>query len=410
MSEFSVIGSGALICSGKCSYCSATSVQECDYEGKNIKKEDFGKIIWDWDGLKKTFDTNPIIQEAIQKGQVLTLNWWAAEPLDFYQDAEKYWSWVEKTYPNLKFVTFISTNGIPLARKKVVEWVYKMHERWGLTLQLSHDGVGQRIRTRNFDPLYSPSTKDVIVKLAQDGILTMINATLNQFNCSPMANFAYFQKWRYENHLENTDLNLIKLNHNNDAEYTGPFRLRGENLDRYMHEMEILWMNSYVAPNEDPYWKPYKGYFTNQMTRWELKGNNEGGCEAFSKGHKDWTWCCNTKGEYVFCQLCSDPETNPNPNCEQSEACKDCEFREYNDCHPCPDMVQSKECHYKKAYIRTVLRMKDFCKIVDGQRSRIAQLEAELRGQQQSCNCNRPQQGNGNPSMYVPGRQLDSYR
>ena len=75
-----------------------------------------------------------------------------------------------------------------------------------------------------------------------------------------------------------------------------------------------------------------------------------------------------------------------------------------------PDMVQSKECHYKKAYIRTVLRMKDFCKIVDGQRKRIAQLEAELRGQQQSCNCNRPQQGNGNPSMYVPGRQLDRYR
>lgn len=76
LAEFSVIGSGALICSGKCSYCSATSVQECDYEGKNIKKEDFGKIIWDWDGLKKVFDTNPIIQEAIKTSSVLTLNWW----------------------------------------------------------------------------------------------------------------------------------------------------------------------------------------------------------------------------------------------------------------------------------------------------------------------------------------------
>ena len=260
----------------------------------------------------------------------------AAEPLDFYQDAEKYWDWVKENYPTLKFTAFISTNGIPLARKKVVEWVYKMHEKYGLTLQLSHDGVGQRVRTRTFDPLYSPSTRDTIVKLVKDGILTMINATLNQYNCSPMANFAYFQKWRYDNHLENTKLDLIKLNHNNDAEYTGPFRLRDERLNRYMHEMETLWMNAYVAADNDPYWLPYKGYFVNQMTRWDLKDNNEGGCEAFSKGHKDWTWCCNTKGEYVFCQLCSDPTTNPNPNCEQSEVCKDCEFREMNDCHPCP--------------------------------------------------------------------------
>ena len=74
--EFSIVGAGALICSGKCSYCSATSVQECDYEGKNIKKEDFGKVVWDWNGVKKIFDTNTIIQEAIKTSSNIVLNWW----------------------------------------------------------------------------------------------------------------------------------------------------------------------------------------------------------------------------------------------------------------------------------------------------------------------------------------------
>lgn len=388
MSEFSIVGAGALICSGKCSYCSATSVQECDYEGKNIKKEDFGKIIWDWAGVTKIFNTNPIIQDAIKKRQSIVLNWWAAEPLDFYQDAEKYWDWVHEHYPDLQFSAFISTNGIPLARKKVVEWVYRMHEKYGLELQISHDGVGQRVRTRTFDPLYSPSTRDTIVKMVKDGIITMVNATLNQYNCSPMANFAYFQKWRYDNHLETTNLRLIKLNHNNDSGYTGPFRLKGENLDRYMHEMETIWMHSYISDPKDPYWVPYRNYFENQMTRWELK-NGEGGCESFSKGHRDWTWCCNTKGEYVFCQLCSDPTTNPNPNCEQAENCKHCEFRNYNECWPCPDMQMSEDCEYKKAYIRMVLRMKEYINIVNGFRSKIEQLNKALNNNNtKQCNCN----------------------
>ena len=96
-------------------YCSATSVQECDYEDKSIKKEDFGKVIWDWKGLKKVFDTNPILQEAIKNGSEVILNWWAAEPLDFYKEAEEVWSWVREKFPNLKFHSAISTNGIPLA-------------------------------------------------------------------------------------------------------------------------------------------------------------------------------------------------------------------------------------------------------------------------------------------------------
>ena len=71
-----------------------------------------------------------------------------------------------------------------------------------------------------------------------------------------------------------------------------------------------------------------------------------------------------------------------------------------------PDMIMSKECHYKKAYIRTVLRMKEFCNIVDMQRNRIMQLEQQLNpNNNNQCSCNNPQHGNGRPQDYVPGRQ-----
>lgn len=245
-----------------------------------------------------------------------------------------YIDWVEKNYPNLKFKLFISTNGIPLARKTVVEWLYKMHQRCGLEIQLSHDCLGQYVRTNTFDPLYDVRTRDVCVKLVKDGILNMINATLNQYNSSPRGCFEYLQKWRYENHLEKYPM-YIKLNHNNDSDYTGPFRLRDYNLSRYIHEMEELWMQAYVADDNDIYWKPFKSYFVNQMKRSERFREN-GGCGQFASGQKDWTWCCNTKGEYVWCQLCNDPDDVINPKCEQSDACKHCEFRNFDDCHPCP--------------------------------------------------------------------------
>lgn len=256
-------------------------------------------------------------------------------------------------------------------------------------IQISHDGVGQFIRTKTFDPFYDEKTKDTIVKLAKDGIFTMINATLNNYNCSPLANFQYFQKWRYENHLEHLPL-YIKLNHNNDSDYTLKYRLRDYNLSRYIHELETLWMQSYVAPENDIYWQPYRSYFFNQMSRSEqFKGL--GGCGQFASGQKDWTWCMNTKGEYVWCQLCNDPKDVINPKCEQAEACKHCEFRHFDDCTPCPDMRMSEDCgpghySYKQEFIRATIRARTWMNIIDSQRRVIADLENKLKNK--SCSCN----------------------
>lgn len=411
MAEFSIVGAGALLCSGKCAYCSATSVQDVDFKGKNIKKDDFGKVIWDWDAIKHVFDTNHIIQGAIKSGETLTLNWWSAEPLDFYKEADEYFTWVQTNYPKLKFQAFISTNGIPLARKKVQDWLYEAHKKWGLKIQLSHDGVGQHVRTRTYDPLYDERTKDFIVKLVKDKILDMINCTLNGINYSPFANKLYFDKWRFDNHIETIPM-LIKLNHNNDAEYTGPYKLKGEHLRRYMHEMEMLMQQSALVQSNNSFqmvgvyggwphqaletlqnqmnvqkqlWQPYAGYLANQMNRFDYF-KQWGGCAQYSLGITKETWCINTKGEYVFCQLCNDPEDNPNQKLERPEHCKDCEFKDYNECFPCPDMVFADECEYKKEYMRLMLRMKQYLHIIH---SFSQVMEATvLEKEKATCSCN----------------------
>mgnify|MGYP007069852090 CR=1 FL=1 len=409
--EFSLVLSGQLACNALCSYCSATGISPEDFKRKGCKKEDYGKPKWDWGALKKIFDTNPIIKEHINHPEkTLTVNFWGSEPLLWTKECDKYTDWIDKNYPTLKYQLFISTNGMLFGAKHIQEWIYKEHEKHKLQLQLSHDGLGQYIRTKHFDPLYDERTKDFVVKLAKDGILNMINATLNNFNCSPIANKAYFDKWRFDNGLEKKDI-LIKLNHNNDAEYTLDYKLTGENLRRYIHEMELLWQQSYLTDagwNPENYtnqlWHSYSGYFRNQMTRWQPFASY-GGCAQFSRGEKDWTWCCNSLGEYVFCQLCNNNEDNPNPTVEQGPECKDCEYHDMDDCHGCPDMVFANHCEYKKEYMRLVLRMKQFCAIVDNFRNERGILYSKLNQlTNQKCNCN-----NNKPNMeYLKGCTQDN--
>lgn len=361
MSEFSIILRGGESCNAKCHYCSG---RLCDHE----------TVEWDLPEMEKKMRTNPIITGAIAKGEEIQFNLWGGEPTLHLKEYDKIMAYIDEHFKDLKYSWFISTNGLLLGDKEVVKWIYDHH----VNLQLSHDGLGQWIRTKSFDPFYNDATKDVVVQLVKDGLLTMFNATLNKYNCSPIGNVFYFNKWRYDNHLENYKL-LIKPNHINDSQYADAFSLTGPELDRYIHEIEILFQDAYVANDNDPWWSPYKDYFLNQMTRWDLYNGNNNSCGNFMIGKQDWTWVINTKGEYVACQLWDTNVGMPNPDLHQPDYCKECEFKDMNECHPCPNMLMAKECHYKKAYARLMLRMKNYIRHID-------ELRKNNNGQR-NCNC-----------------------
>ena len=107
------------------------------------------------------------------------------------------------------------------------------------------------------------------------------------------------------------------------------------------------------------------GYFYNQLMRDDLY-KMPGGCGQFAIGMNDQTWCINTKGEYVACQLWDTNEGIQNLKLEMPDYCNDCEYKIYNECHPCPNNTYPKEkCSYHKAFIRMILRLKEYRTLMD---------------------------------------------
>lgn len=379
--SFVLAGNGGNICNMNCRYCSADIQLD-----KNAKITD---IEFDYPEMEKKIKTNPIykayLKDEIDKGaqipqQPLTVNFWGGDPLMHTKIWDEMIDWLDTILVN--FNIFVSTNGILFGAKHVQEWCDKhwFGSKHPICFQISHDGLGQYVRSGGFDPFYDPKTKDFIVKLAKRGQFNYINCTMNAYNASPLGNKRYFDKWLYDNDI-NPGKFMIKLNHNNDADYTEPFRLKGKALNRYMHEMFNLWIDAYFDGQREDM-KPYTNYLMNQATR-NHKFDGGGGCLAFSSGQRDYSWCMNTKGEYVYCQLCNDNNSCPNPNGEMGPECKHCEFKYMDDCHPCPAMSHPKDCEYKKEYIRAVLR---FMKFKEAHEKCIRNMQSN---QQQTCNCRK---------------------
>lgn len=386
--EFSINLFGGAKCNAMCSYCSA-----------HLIKEEHPEI--DLDAIVKTMKGNRELQKVFS-GKIkdkITINLWGGEPLIHIKWFDPIVERLEKEFGNYIGGYFISTNGIPLADKKVVEWIYNFNKNKPLFLQLSHDGLGQYYRTKWFDPLFSEGTKDVLVKLAKDGIFALINCTMSAINPSMFANMFYFNKWIYDNDIPRGNIE-IKLNHINDSDYCSDFDFDGEELDTYIHETELAFMDSYslIKKYGEPvfnnwldypenkrdngfprWWHPYANYFNNQLMRDGLYVS-PGGCGQFAIGMNDQTWVINSKGEYVACQLWDTNDGIQNMKLEMPEYCNECEYRIYNECHPCPNNTYPKEkCSYRKAFIRMILRLKEM-------RVLMSNLENDIRNEKNNCN------------------------
>ena len=375
--EFSINLFGGCKCNGLCDYCSAHLVKEED-------------PIVDLDAIVDTMKKTRFIKDGLSNGEKLCVNLWGGEPLIHIQYFEPIIKRLEEEFGDKIDNYFLSTNGIPLADKKVIEWIYKINKIKPVRLQLSHDGIGQYYRTKLFDPLYSDSTKNVLVKLANDGIFNLINCTMSSKNPSMFANMFYFNKWLLDNNLSN--IVDVKLNHINDSDYCSDYDFNGDELSTYIHETEILFMDTYTIykkfnlennpKNAPKWWVPFIGYFYNQLMRDGLY-EVPGGCGQFAIGMRDQTWCINTKGEYVACQLWDTNDGIQNMKLEMPEYCNECEYKVYNECHPCPNNTYPKKCAYHKEFIRMILRLKEFRAIYDD----VANSTKKCSCDNGCCNC-----------------------
>lgn len=365
----SIVMHGIKKCSGSCLYCSAASTM--DYRSKANKNT----FVFKPEKLKAKileFCGDALEQGKRQDGTKLNIDIWGGNPLENFEPFKKVVDFCETQLKEFREVSLhTSGNGLELQDNDLVQYLIDHNIHY----QLSHDGLGQWLRTGTIDPLYWDKTKDNIVKLTRCGILDWINCTLSARNPSFFDNIEYWNKWRNENSLLDIKL-TIKLNHIYDGtppiekkwiyesneqikkgEVIGNLCFKGKVLQEYLHEFRKLAMILFT-PNiqYDAWWQPYYDYITEQASRYrkikEVK--DAGSCVAFQRGLSDRNFAIDTKGEYCQCNLIDSSTTVKNPGAVQPDYCKDCQYKDLAECNPCGSENFPPECEYHWWWAKTL--------------------------------------------------------
>lgn len=387
--SFSVLIANAHSCNMNCRYCAGADDVKINHEFSKPYPINWNKLISEMKRspyLKINDDgTNNIGHIEI----------WGGEPLLYLDTMIELCDRFNKEFNIKRF--FFSTNGIKLADNKVVDWIMD-ESKYHVDFQLSHDGLGQWIRSGEFDPLYSNLTRDNIIKLAKANHFADINCVLCYLNPSPIDNISYFNKWISDygvrpragiqlNHMQDTP-NIIKhlVNPHTGEEWNNiSLNLTGNPLNTFIYEFESLFIEMFIAGRfNDISLAPYSAYiegFLRGHGGWiNSKDDDIGSCRSFSRGKKDTNFAIDTLGNYCECILYDSTQKTPNHSCEQPEYCKDCEFYNYKACNGCSDqwympIKNSDECQFRKEYARLL--------------ERINQLDTTLsRGNNNNNNCN----------------------
>jgi hypothetical protein len=284
-----------------------------------------------------------------------------------------------------------------------------------MTLQLSHDGLGQWIRTQDIDPMEWPETQALI----KDGTLNAINCTLNFWNNSLFKNIDYYNHYlkqifpdvytgkasKEETYIFNCL--YIKLNHiynstydikvknskgiyngehydslmnapigdlafRNDTELANKYGISAlaHNLEDYMHEFEhIAMLMMDPALNKSLDYKPFRSYINGQIDRYNKIADHDtitGACRAYQrykynvgdkKGQKPYTFVIDTLGNYSECNLIDSEHSVLNPGGEQASYCKGCKYEFQSECNTCGSMTFPDKCTYNYAWCQLLERL-----------------------------------------------------
>lgn len=405
--SISIVMYGIKKCSGACLYCSAASTM--DYRAKDnkntfiLKPEETRKTILD-------FCQGSLEQGKNQGGTSLNIDIWGGNPVENFEPFKQTVEFCETQLKDFKEIRLhTSGNGLELKDKDIVDFLIAHNIHY----QLSHDGLGQWLRTGEIDPLYWEKTRDNITLLAKKGILDWINCTLSARNSSFFDNIEYWNKWRKENDLMNCNL-TIKLNHIYDGtppidkkwvysdnaqikhgEVIGDLNFKGEVLQDYLHEFRKL---AYIlltpGVSEEPYWKPFGNYITEQAKRFRMlkEGETAGSCVAFQRGLTDKNFAIDTTGKYCQCNLIDSSMTVKNKNAKQPDYCKNCKYKNMAECNPCGSEQLPEKCEYHWWWAKTLEETFQVQELISAMQKNTSHI----------CNCNK-EQPNNEPVFCVKG-------
>lgn len=450
--SYSIVTNGVSTCSGSCSYCSAGSSMhyrmginkhKIEEEVKRVIHQNEQEMRFDFNKLEETLDNDIKNIKHIDntEGVSMSIDFWGADGLNNFIALQEEIAFFENFCQERGMILkpHTSTNGLPLILPEIYDYLLEHN----IKFQLSHDGLGQHMRTDDFDPIKEvPLLRESI----KNGTCDWINTTLNFWNPSLENNRQYWlthlqdifpavfdnnQECTNEedtiyralfiklNHIYNGDYDILALNKygwfngkqydqlktapygnvklHNDKELAGKYNIPelAHVLDDYIAE----WYNVYNIlsnknVNNDPYWLPFRGYLQSQMNRFDILKRDENGnvssgaCHDFQAGIKDTTFVIDTTGRYSQCNLIDADHKVLNETARQPEYCKTCKYKDSRECNACGSVDYPKNCEY-------LYRWNQFLEYVKKDKSN------KSRGSHvTSCNsqkrCNRPQNKAGN--------------
>lgn len=378
-------------CSGGCLYCIAASNMNysmgVNYNDiitsvKHIDDMMYKQAQFDFDALEKLLDNDPDIKKVMKDNQPISFDTWGADPVTCFQCLQEVVEFIEHycyTRHINNYSISTSTNGLPLLRDDVCDYLRKHH----IHVQLSHDGLGQWIRTKDVDPL----DFDNVRKLMRDGIITAINATLCFWNYSLFNNIRYFNgklkeifpevysdKEMASERLSNVYKRLyIKLNHIMDGEYDvkgkhkdygiplgdmslhNDVKLQNEIgygahvLDDYLYEWDVYFEKVRSNKHNTLELMPFNRYLIEQLKRgrkmsdWHKDGNM---CRKYQMGSISYSEHIDTTGRYCDCNLQDADHPVPNRENKKPKHCDNCKYKDSAECNMCGSVIPRKECEY----------------------------------------------------------------
>lgn len=424
--SFSFTANGSHSCSGFCRYCSAARQMEYDMGVKGITgtidekkllasveevdEKSYSEFVFDREACAKAFDNDPQVKPVLENRDKYDrvdfhCDLWCADPLTSLCCIRDMTEFLENYCKERGFECHISTstNGLPIIRDEACDFLREHH----MTLQISHDGLGQWIRTNDIDPMDFPNAK----ALMREGVLNAVNTTLNFWNSTIFGNHSYWVgklkeifpeiyagNCKDQSLIRSYNGLYIKLNHIYDGQYDikaqntkGLFngkeyeQLKGVPLgnlnfrdDKEMAKLynmpELGWvlsdyMNEYkhfgiimLDPNLNtrPEYKPFKSYIDGQINRFKYQKDHDysnGACRAFqrykhnigdpevNKKHST-TFVLDTTGRYSECNLIDADTSVSNPGGVQPSYCKGCKYEFAQECNPCGSEKFATECNY----------------------------------------------------------------
>lgn len=416
----SLVMYGIKKCSGACLYCSAASTMDYrDKENGNTKS-----FVFDKEKTKNRILEYTQVLKDLENGEAvhLSIDIWGGNPVENFEEFKQTVEFCQNELKEFNRVSLhTSGNGLELQSEDIVQYLIDNNIHY----QLSHDGLGQWLRTGDIDPLFWDKTKNNIVKLAKLGILDWINCTLNSYNYSFFSNIEFWNKWRKENDLMDIKTLTIKLNHIypgtppitkkwfgkdipgdingtkpcKNGQKIGDLNFDKDQLLTYFHEIRklgTLCMSPGIEKTNE--FGPYVGYILGQVNRWQtIKSDTEAGlCRAFQMGLIDKTFAIDTAGEYCQCNLIDSSTKVKNPTGWRPDECKDCVYTNQAECHMCGSETMSVCNHgYNYQWCQVLEEFAQLYQLLDAVRNENQQngCNGDCNGNcgdHHECNCNQP--------------------